>query len=150
MAAARKNNSAIRKLREQQAIELRIGGATYMQIAEQLDVSLSCAYDTVQRVLRRAGEKALEDATAMVALEAERLDRMQAKLWPQVARGDQGAVDRVLRIMKRRAEMLGLDQPQRQEVTYDFGHLSDDELAQEVAAVLAEAEGITGRVSPED
>jgi hypothetical protein len=38
-------------------------------------------------------------------------------LWPQVAKGNQGAVDRVLRIMERRAKLLGLDAPTKADVT---------------------------------
>jgi hypothetical protein len=42
---------------------------------------------------------------------------MLLALWPQVLKGNQGAIDRALRVMERRAKLLGLDAPTRQEVT---------------------------------
>ena len=59
-----------------------------------------------------------------------------------------------LRVKERRARLLGLDAPQRQEVTgreggpiryeYDFSQLSDEELEH---AILAEAASITSRAT---
>ena len=40
-----------------------------------------------------------------------RLDAMQVKVYAQVVRGDLRKIDRVLKIQKRRAALLGLDRP---------------------------------------
>lgn len=61
--------------------------------------------------------QALEDAVLhgheapgeALALELQRLDALQAALWNEAASGNVAAVDRVLRIMERRARLLNLD-----------------------------------------
>jgi hypothetical protein len=45
----------------------------------------------------------------MRSLELMHLDALQDALWPSGIAGDQGAVDRILKIMERRARILGLD-----------------------------------------
>jgi hypothetical protein len=42
-------------------------------------------------------------------LELERLDRLLIALWDLATGGSLGAIDRVLKVMQRRAELLGLD-----------------------------------------
>ena len=48
-------------------------------------------------------------------LEAARLDAMLLPLWRRVQQGDERAVDRALKIMERRARLLGLDAPSKSE-----------------------------------
>jgi hypothetical protein len=64
----------------------------------------------VQQLIGRALAVIPKQSTDQIRLlEASRLDAMQAALWPQCLLGDIAAIDRVLAIMKRRAQMLGLD-----------------------------------------
>jgi hypothetical protein len=51
------------------------------------------------------------DASELKAEELSRLDGMLRGLWPDARKGSHGAVDRVLKIMERRAKLLGLDAP---------------------------------------
>jgi len=97
--------------RERRGLALRLEGKTYQQIARELGMSEAGAYKAVLRALTRLNEKIAEQADEVRRLELERLDRLLLGLWPQAARGNQGAVDRVLRIMERRARLLGLDAP---------------------------------------
>jgi len=101
----------IAREREKRAMELRLAGATYAQIGEALGISAQAAHKAVMRALDRINEKLAEDAQKVLRLELERLDKMLLALWPQAQRGNQGAVDRILRIMERRARLLGLDAP---------------------------------------
>ncbi len=101
--------------REIDALELRKSGATYSSIAKAMGISLSGAADAVKRALARLNERSLEGADELRRLELERLDRMLLAMYPQATRGNQGSVDRVLRIMERRARLLGLDAPIRNE-----------------------------------
>ena len=48
------------------------------------------------------------------SLELARLDEMLLGLWGKASRGELQSVDRVLKILERRARYLGLDAPQRQ------------------------------------
>lgn len=100
--------------RRRQALELRKAGATYDRIAQQLGfANRGGAYRAVETALR---EITAEPAQDVRQLELERLDALLLGLWPQARKGNQGAVDRVLRIMERRAKLLGLDAPTKAEV----------------------------------
>jgi hypothetical protein len=106
MASEKRLSAAVRQAR---ALELRTAGKGYEAIAAELGYGgPSGAHKAVM-----AGLKATlrEPAEELRTLELERLDRLLSSLWPVAVRGDQGAVDRVLRVMGRRAKYLGLDAP---------------------------------------
>lgn len=92
--------------RENMALELRRAGASYGAIAEQLNTDRSYAAKIVKRAIGRVHQEAAAD---VVKLEAERLDRLQLAFWQKAIAGDGRSLDRVLRIMERRANLLGLD-----------------------------------------
>jgi hypothetical protein len=52
-----------------------------------------------------------EPADELRKMELERLDRLLLAVWGQAAKGNQGGIDRALKIMERRAKLLGLDAP---------------------------------------
>jgi hypothetical protein len=98
--------------RERNALVLRQAGATYTKIAKQLGYrNRSSAADAVTRALARTTPKPLADEVRR--LELERLDDLWRSMYPKAVQGDHLAVDRCLRIMARRAALLGLDAPQR-------------------------------------
>lgn len=94
---------------ERRAIALRKAGASYPQIADQLGIATSTAYQAVKRSIERTRNESAEDAEQVLAIELERLDEAQAHIWGQVRAGDLRAIDTLLRIMERRARYLGLD-----------------------------------------
>lgn len=102
---------------EKAAFALRIAGATYAQIGAQLGVTRQAAYKMVARVLERTRNDADTGANELRRLETERLDALQVALWGLASKGDAGAIDRILKIMERRARLLGLDAPTRGDVT---------------------------------
>lgn len=99
-----------RRERMARALELRELGTTYESIANQTGVSTRQAYEDVQDALR---EITREPAESVLSVELRRLDAILYPMTQQARGGDQGAVDRVLRIMNRRAKYLGLDQAAR-------------------------------------
>ncbi len=103
--------------RRLQALELRKGGATYRQIGERLNVSEAQAFRDVDHALGMLAKLTEGEAEKVRALEVARLDSVLLPMLQQAKRGSQGAVDRVLRIMERRAKLLGLDMPIRAEIT---------------------------------
>ena len=136
--------------RHLKALELRKAGATYRAIAEQLGYAQPRgAHKAVSSALKATLR---EPAEELRTLELERLDAMALALWRRAQAGDEKAVDRCLRIMERRARLLGLDAAAKTEVTGKEGgpiayertcaDLSDEELE---AAILHEAEKIRGR-----
>lgn len=50
-----------------------------------------------------------QPAAELRELELDRLDRLQVRVWGKAIEGNVGAIDRVPRIMERRARLLGLD-----------------------------------------
>ena len=100
--------------RQLKALELRLAGVTYQQIADELGYAgRQGAFKAVEAALRLTLR---EPADSLRRISAERLDRATLAIWRAVSAGDLQAIDRLLRIEARRAKLLGLDAPQRQEV----------------------------------
>ncbi|TDC63894.1 hypothetical protein E1258_09620 [Micromonospora sp. KC207] len=124
--------------RDAEACRLRARGLSYREIAEQLRYADAAgAHRAVQKVLR---DTVQEPADELRHLEVVRLDALLAVAWDVLERehvahsggklvmvaGEDGvevplrddaptlaAIDRVLKIMTRRAELLGLDAPRK-------------------------------------
>jgi hypothetical protein len=92
--------------RERQVLELRKAGATFRAIGQQVGFNDSRAHAFYKRAMRGI---IVDDVEDIRALETERLDAMLLVCWAKACEGDLGAVDRVLRVMERRARLLGLD-----------------------------------------
>lgn len=93
--------------RRRKAVEMRKAGCSYDEIAQALGFSNSGnAYHTVHKALKATYR---EPAEELRTLELERVDRLMRAIWPQAIKGDVDAIDRVLKIMSRRARLLGLD-----------------------------------------
>ena len=98
------------------ALGLRSAGATYREIAAQMDVTLSYAYALVMDGLADIRQDARESAEETKEIELGRLDRLylrfRKKLDGQGDNPDEATGLQLLRIMERRAKLLGLDAPQ--------------------------------------
>lgn len=109
--------------RDAMMFELRKRGMTYEQIGKAMKVSTKTAHNGVQRMTERILKRMSVDYAGQAALDLERLDSMLANVWDLTKKrkietpdGDQvelppsmEAIDRVLKIMDRRAKLLGLD-----------------------------------------
>lgn len=128
--------------RETQAFELRKAGYSYSKIAECLpphpngkSVTSQAVAKMITRVLARLAKLTEQNVDDVRRIELERLDVMLKGLWSKAEGGDESAVDRILKIMQRRAEMLGIDAPERKQIEAELGihrraaDLTDDELA---------------------
>jgi DNA-binding CsgD family transcriptional regulator len=104
---------AAKRDRAIKALELRIAGATYRQIGAQLGVSECTAYHDVQEELGRLDTIGKEKAERLRELEARRLDALTIALAPALQSGDVRAILAAVRVMERRAKLLGLDGPQQ-------------------------------------
>jgi len=128
--------------RRRRALELRVAGATYEEIAEALGYSSrSAAWKAVWRAYRQG----LRDpAEHLRELESERLDRLQKAWWGKALSGDVGAFRYLLRLMERRAKLLGLDAPTKIAPTdpsgeQEYAELSDVERLERIEAILERA-----------
>lgn len=102
------------QIRVRKALQLRMAGATFQAIADQ------CGYKNAQRA-HEAVKRAIkaiprQEATEIKQMEADRLDRLMLAIWERATKGDTEATDRILKIMKRRADLLGLDAPAKHEL----------------------------------
>lgn len=104
------------RVNERQALELRLQGFSYADIASALGVTVETARETIKRVLSRMAETTAEDALEVRSLELERLDQMLVKLQDQITKGSEKAIETALRIQERRARLLGLDSPKKLEL----------------------------------
>ena len=106
--------------RELAVVELRRTGETWDRIARVVGYSNAAgAYKAYKRALLRTLQQPTEE---MRDLELDRLDRLQRAYWKRAIEGETRAADFILRVIDRRAKILGLDAPQKiqaQVVTYD-------------------------------
>lgn len=106
-------NNAQRRL---EALKLRQAGATYQAIADKLGYhDRGTAQRAVVAELKKINAELEDEATQLRALEAQRLDTLQTAMWTEMlaarSNGESAApaVDRIIKIMERRAKLLGLD-----------------------------------------
>lgn len=126
--------------KERRVLELRRAGVTFDLIAQEVGYSnASGAHHAFTRAMKRT----LNDAGAdeIRELEADRLDRLQRFAWPQAAQGDLRSIETILRIMARRARLLGLDSPIKQEVTTFEGGSDIDREVQRLVSLLDTGSG---------
>lgn len=102
-----------RMYRQEKALELRRAGMAFSAIAAHIGISKSRAHELVCAGLEDARDQIAATSNELRAEEVSRLDGMLEKVYPKAAQGDLLAVDRVLKIMERRAKLLGLDAPIR-------------------------------------
>ena len=142
----RKGAKARAAQRRNDALELRKAGASYRQIAQQTGVSHTQAHNDVTKAIADLAKKGEEDAQELRTLEAARLDALFLSVWQQARAGDLKAMDRCLRIMARRAKMLGLDAPEQHWLSGTEGKdLFDMEAwGRERKKRLGEAQGLEG------
>ena len=122
--------------KEHKVLELRRAGLTWQRIAEQVGYAdHTGAYAAYKRAMKRTLQ---EPADELRQAEIDRLDRLQLAIWPRAMNGDNSSVVTILRIMERRAKLLGLDMPVKiaQEVTVWEGGESIDRAVRDLAELL--------------
>lgn len=129
--------------RQIEALKLRTEGKSFPEIAQALGFSgPSGAFQAVETALRATLR---EPAAELRTLEVERLDELLKGLWATATAGDTTAVDRVLKIMERRAKLLGLDAPSKIDITERVRVLAE-EMGMDPDAAVIEAERIARAV----
>lgn len=109
--ASWKSNQAAREERRKHVSANLLAGISYRQMAEALEVSIGTISNDVKIILGRWQREQIQNTAGWVALELQRLDRAAVAIWPDVLDGKLQAIDRLLKIMERRAKLLGLDGP---------------------------------------
>lgn len=128
-------NNAVRQPEERQralaAVELRVKGQTYAQIAEALDYSdESGARHAVSRLLAR---REAESIGELRAVHSARLEGVLLSFWPAATSGDTDAARIILRTLDSLAKLYGLDAPTRVDVA---PQISNADFANEAARLI--------------
>jgi hypothetical protein len=105
----RANRTSYERMQRVSAIlAKRFSGKSLADIGAEENPAISP--QAVQQLIGRALAAIPRQSTADIRLlEASRLDAMQAALWPAALAGDVQAITTTLKIMVRRAALLGLD-----------------------------------------
>jgi hypothetical protein len=105
--------------RESEIVELRTEGFVWREIAQRVNMSTAGVAKAYDRALTRVVAPSLERHRTT---ELDRLDTLQRVYWQPAINGNLRAADFVLRVIEKRAKLLGLDAPikiQTEVVTYD-------------------------------
>lgn len=131
--------------RRKKALDLRLAGATFREIAGALGVSLGTAHTDVATALADIPK---EEANELRKLEAARLDALNQAHWENALNGDTNSAKIVLSVIDRRIKLLGLDMPQRVEIAgnqdLDLDTVVDNLIGIAEATVRAELEAEMG------
>lgn len=97
-----------------QAVELRLAGKSYRQIAAAQGTSVGTAHNRVKAAMKATLQEPCDEVRQM---ELERVDRLFAKMYEiAVEKGSARHAEIALRVMERRAKLIGLDAPERKEI----------------------------------
>lgn len=145
--ATQEQRDAITAERHALALEMRKHGYSYEQIGEHFETSP----DSARALVKLAMEKAIkEPGEEVITLELQRLDQLYRLAFNSACAGDSDAIPKCLKVMERRSKLLGIDAPEKKEVTGKNGgpiqltnfnakalsQLSEEELGQ-MEALLA-------------
>ena len=129
--------------REVKVLELRRAGLTWQRISEEVGYAdHTGAYAAYKRAIKRTMQQPADELREQ---ELDRIDRLQLALWPKAMKGDNASVNTIVRLMERRARLLGLDTPikiQQDVVNWD-GNESIDRAVRELAALLTANDAIS-------
>jgi hypothetical protein len=114
--------------RRKEVIQLREAGASWEAIASTLETrhgkeglpngwDKRYAYKDFHRALGKVQEEVKDRARTVREMELKRLNRIQRGHWEAAINGDTDAARTVVKLMKRRAKLLGLDEPDELDVT---------------------------------
>jgi orotate phosphoribosyltransferase-like protein len=124
------------------ALHLRRGGLTFDEIAAELAIDVKKARRLCSDAMEDARAQVAETAKELQALEVSRLDSMLNSIWDSAMRGNLAVIDRVIKIMERRAKMLGLDAQER------LDSLTPEEIAMEAQRAIQQAMATSSSAAP--
>ena len=114
MAAKKSKLNPATLEKEAKVLELRRGGLTFDMIATRLGyASASGAYKAYQTACNRIVYSEVNETRQV---EMDRLDIAQAAIWNNVMSGEVPSVMALMKIMERRAKLLGLDMPTKSQI----------------------------------
>ena len=135
--------SIARLERNERAIELRRKGLTYAEIAKELGISRIRAHQIITAEMLKRRERFQDKADSLIQMQLDRLEMLWNKLQQRIDRGEARAVEVGISILRRQAELMGLDQPTKIHNTHELIELSDSELQEEAERLRIEVADIS-------
>jgi hypothetical protein len=123
------------------ALQLRIQGMPYHQIAEELDAEEWQVAEWVTRQLQGLRGEEVRNADVARQLHLERLDALMQANWMKAMDGNADSSTIVLRCMERSSKLLGLDAPQKVDITHRLRLMAEQE-GLDYDELLAEAQSV--------
>lgn len=108
---------AVNAAKRDAILKARMKGLTFADIGKQLGVSKQAAHKTFALAMEALAAETRGTAEQYRNLELARLDEMQAGLHANAMSGDHLAATALIKIMDRRAKLLGLDARAELDVT---------------------------------
>lgn len=105
--------------RRAQVAELTLNGFSQRQIAKRLGIALGTVNNDLQAVRQEWAEQRSATYEQHVGAMMARLTQMERTLARGLVEGDLPTIDRALKVLDRRARLLGLDVPQAVSVDFD-------------------------------
>jgi hypothetical protein len=135
-----KAQAALAEQRKHYVMQLRLQGLAPTEIAEKLHVNVNTVHADLRHAVLSVQQRATLETEQLREIELMRLDKLQQPYWTRALKGDVDALDRVLKIMERRAKMLGLDAPARHAVVHtDIDQWRNSEEWQNTVNAILEA-----------
>jgi uncharacterized protein YerC len=116
---------------------------TYREMAQRLDCSAATITEDVKSVREAWRERYASHYYEHAAEELAKLERVEHRLWPQIEDGKPAAIETWIKLSRRRAQLLGLDKPERVDVVQHKPPVRDDRTLAEwlsAAMTIAKAE----------
>ncbi len=121
--------------RREQVAELVLAGYSYRQIGPMVGVSHAMVGKDVAAIREQWQARASEAYEQHVAEAMAALDLAQGRIVEAIADGDLAQADRLVKLLDRRARLLGLDAPARSEAEVTV-HDGDSDLDRSIAELL--------------
>lgn len=146
-----------------QIATLRVAGMRIDDVADQLGLPTSYVSNCLDVIRRRWAAQQLDIADEFL-LDLRRLDTALEGIFRGVMNGDLPSIDRMLRILKRRAEMIGYDAQDRDRSTVvdaiiseqskhiqsiEADQMTDDDLADIIRNYIADNRVVDGEATAE-
>ena len=123
MEIAKPMNRELLAERDARIFALKNAGVSSREIAKRFDMTTSAISKAIQRQLEKLNQESRLNYVEVLRMELERLDALQASIWPMTQNRKQAnpdgsevtiepdlkAVQQVLSVMDRRAKLLGMD-----------------------------------------
>lgn len=130
------------------ALELRLAGKPYWQIAEELGEEEDTVKHWVARELESLRGEEVRNAEVARQLHLERIDAVMRGSWTKaVTEGNSDAAAIVLRCLERSSKLLGLDAPEKVDITHRLRLMAEQENL-DYDELLAEAQVVIKALPP--